>query len=294
MADTIWIILAIDVIPALFTVIGNAVFFITFLRTRSLHTPSNVLLWFLSLIDLVVGTVCQPLFIFTLFKEHGPCCTVAVKIYNIVFGLTCWNSLVCVALVTIDRFLAIFFPFQYKEKASCKTVACIFLFVFVVSSMYTVLVMIFYETARISFIIFDLVFQLLILALILAVYASIYRVMFRLMRSTQPQCRPNSKSVQQSQIVERKKTITLSMIIGAFLICYSPYIAYSVKSLLYYLGKTGFSSSFGMWANFFFLLKSSINPLIYCLRRNDIRQAACRAIKLHTPSSNLKSKETTF
>ena len=51
----------IDILPALWTITGNAICIFTFAKTRSLHTPSNVLVGALCATDLYAGLVLQPL-----------------------------------------------------------------------------------------------------------------------------------------------------------------------------------------------------------------------------------------
>lgn len=95
-------------------------------KTSSLHSATNVLMFSLSLSDLGVGLICQPLLGVTfspkvaeLYKQEGVLQT----------GQTITASLAAVSLVTVtaiglDRYLAVRLHLRYKELVTTKRTVC--------------------------------------------------------------------------------------------------------------------------------------------------------------------------
>ena len=272
-----WIVTALDIIPAIFTIIGNFIFFVTLWKTNSLHTPSNILLGFLSIIDLMVGLICQPLFLATIFRTDRPCCTQEMLAYNFVFILTCGNSYLCIALITGDRAFAIFYPFKYRAVASCKKFSSIAGITFLISTIYAVLEHLLYTKCKTAFILFKTTCQLMTLSLVSIVYLLIYRAVRRQNNKAAITSTVKGKARRTSR-TEQHRTKMVALILFTFAFCTVPYTIFGFNMYLFYIGRSKFINGFGAWANFLFLLNSAINPLIYFISRTDIRAAARRLL----------------
>ena len=102
---------------SLLTCIGNFIVVFVIGKTRDLHSPSFILLGCLAVSDLLVGLICQPLFvgykIAELEKNFAVFC-----ILNVVQSLSGWTtagvSLLILAAVSIDRLLALTLHLRYK------------------------------------------------------------------------------------------------------------------------------------------------------------------------------------
>ena len=273
-----WVITALDIIPAAFTIIGNAIFFITLWKTTSLHTPSNVLLGFLSITDLMVGLICQPAFIIILFHEDRPCCTTVMHVYNVVFFLTSWNSYLCIALITLDRAFAILHPFKYCEVASCKRFSIVAALMFIISSLYVILEQSFYTKSKIDFLLVQIILQLLVLCLISITYVLIYRAIRHQNKTVVILKDSSGRKLRQLSRNEHGRTKTVVLILFGFTVCTVPHIVNDLIMYLFYTDKIKYISGFAHWANFLFLFNSAINPLIYFMSRTDIRSATRRLL----------------
>ena len=280
MAAQSWIIFALDIIPVLFTIIGNAVFFITIMKTSTLHTPSNILLAFLSATDFMVGVLCQPLFIVSLFEYSVPCCTRVMHAYNFIFYLTSWNSFLCIVVITVDRYCAVFYPYKYREKASCRKFCYMTTAFLAVSGIYSTIHAMFYERAKTGFLVFHIAFHSSILILTITLYSLVLRVVIRQRKSMRlPLQQHARRKIRRKQQAEKGRAYTIALILLALVISTTPHIFYEIKMLLVYSNNSKFIQGFGKWVNFLFLLNSAFNPLIYFLKRNDIRRAACRMLR---------------
>ena len=274
-----WIILTLDIAPALFTVIGNGIFFVTIWKTRTIHTPSNMLLGFLSITDLLVGVLCQPLFVISILQSPVPCCTDVMVAYNFVFGVTSWNSFLCIGLISADRYSAIFHPYRYLAFATCKKIVYIAAIVFAVSLSYTTIDALFYEKSTIVFLVFLIVVQSMVVIVTIFTYIFIYRAVLRQKRMFNKAPHLRSRQLRKMNKIDEGNSKTIALILIAFVITSLPYISYYIQMLLYYTNGSKFLSGFGTWVNFLFLLNSAINPLIYFMKRSDIRKAARRILR---------------
>ena len=277
MSINAWLILPLDIIPTLLTIVGNAVFFVTLLKTRSLHNPSNLLLGALCVTDLVVGFVCQPLFIAVLLGPPGPCCSTVTKVYNLTFGLSSLNSFICGLLITIDRYFAVSFPFKYIEWATCRRYTFISSTIFAIFASYSVIKIPYFEKSRSSFLIFDICLELLVIITVFFIYVKIYRLVFVKTRAIARVASERELHDIQVKSSDKKRTLTVAIILVALLVCYAPLLVYYCLSLLFYLRKMPlYTYDLGVWANYLALCNSGINPLIYCARSSEIRNAAIR------------------
>ena len=114
-----WVIVAFDIDAILLTIIGNNAFLVTIWKTKSLNTASNTFFVFLSIIDLIAGLTCQPLFI-VLVLSLGNERSYLVTTYNIIYSVICINSLLRVTLISINRLFAVVCPIMYRTFSSRK------------------------------------------------------------------------------------------------------------------------------------------------------------------------------
>ena len=117
------IFLALDFIMAVLTIAGNSIFMLTLIKTRELHTPSNMLLGALCLSDLLVGFIVHPMFITFYFKAqlqrtHDE---VTEKMIFTAQHICTGLSFLFGVIVSLDRYAAICHPYRYHALAKCKT-----------------------------------------------------------------------------------------------------------------------------------------------------------------------------
>ena len=294
MTASSYIVLGFSILPMILTIIGNTVFFITLLKTSSLHKPSNVLLGALCITDLLVGVLCQPLNIVIVLSNLPvvPCCPPYVKAYNFIFWLSSSNSFVLSLLITLDRYVAIRHPYRYLAIATCRKHTYIVFGASILCLIFAIVHLMAFDNFVNAMLPIEVGFQLLVIMIVLIVYARIYKVVL-----SQRSRVGLTVDSQQSRIslIERSKTHTVTIILAAFIVCYAPKIAYTVKSILFYRGKIAHDRILGDWANYFVLLNSCLNPIIYCARSQEIRKAAVRIFisrsRLGPSSMNVAANE---
>eukprot|EP00112_Aurelia_sp_Birch-Aquarium-sp1_P024165 Seg750.10 transcript_id=Seg750.10/GoldUCD/mRNA.D3Y31 product="Cannabinoid receptor type 1B" protein_id=Seg750.10/GoldUCD/D3Y31 len=109
-------------------------------------------------------------------------------------------------------------------------------------------------------------------------YVLIYRVILKQRRDIASiSVQSEAREELQSRKEETRKAYTIGIIIITLVICYSPITLVSIISedaTTELFCDRSKESVIGLaWAQFFMLLNSSINPVIYCLRMKDIRRA---------------------
>ena len=120
--DTIAIIhCALNAPLMLIAITGNSLVLVAILRTPSLRSPSTVFLCSLAVSDLLVGLVVQPLFIVRVLKSSW---SPVEKSYKIVCVLVCGVSLMVMATISVDRFLALRYHMRYPDIMTAKRAIC--------------------------------------------------------------------------------------------------------------------------------------------------------------------------
>lgn len=271
------IIIALDIIPALLTIIGNIIFITTLIKTSSLHVPSNVFLGALCLSDLLVGFIVQPIYLtfnvmLILNKDLYVIRIVSRYAVAVVSGL----SFVFASFVTADRYIAICHPFTYARSATCTRfmrTAVIAGFVYAVISAAVLMKRNYYFEAMF------MLYAILTLIGIITSYARIYRVILKRKRSV---ITIGTFSDEESQEMENRKrekdkTYMIALILGFLMLCYLPTFLMAIAAIIWKndLCASHDSTATGsQWVAFFVLINSCINPLIYCVWSTEIRAAA--------------------
>ena len=280
----IMILLVLDSIAALCTVVGNGVFMAILLLKRSLHTPPNVLLGALCLSDLLVGTVVQPLYIidFT-YKLVGRSFEHFLKAKTILTWFCVGLSFQHILLISLDRYVALCHPFRYHMYATCKLHIRICTFTSIlplsVTAVSIILFVKHYLTVR------NYILSGVLLISLVAVAFANWKVFCILLHQKQKIVAVGEIAAEDRRQIrkgkqERKKTYVIAIVLILFFICYLPLF---VQFLLQFWHEKVFPSIvryqiFDLWTDFFMLLNSVTNPLIYYARMKEIRQAAAVVI----------------
>ncbi len=280
----ILIVSILNIPPTIIAILVNTVCLVTLIRTRSLHTPSNILLGALCVSDLLVGLLAQPfclVFLFLLYDGNKNYCIwreICVVLYRQCAGL----SFLFLSLMSIDRCIAVCYPFKYQRFATCKRYAYLSVTIGAVCIVLSCLPLIPRFQEQFEF--FYGISQILAVCCILISYAKIYRIIRRQNNrvfAVGNILDQNARSGQGTKR-QRKSVYTTAIIIGLFLTAYLPHVIFS----LYRIAKhyrlcdvlhTLFNVE--LWTDLLVLVNSCINPLIYCLRCTDIRNAILKMLR---------------
>ena len=268
-------LIGLDIIPSVFMIVANSVLLLTIAKTKSLHTPSNTLLAALCFSDLLVGAVSQPLFVVflsTMLSLHEWNTTLYVAW---VWSATMFNgtSFIMVLNITIERYVAVCYPFFYERKASVKK----YIIIVAITWLYQVLAPVI--SGSFYLVLFSLL-TIISFAVNVFCYMRIYAIIKQKERSV---LRLGNIGDEEREILhrnreERSKAYTIMILLVVFTITYLPSLV-----VLLILFKPGKSSSFCKsspnvfitfaFSSFIYASSAAINPIVYCIRIKPIRAA---------------------
>ncbi|XP_016087120.1 trace amine-associated receptor 13c-like [Sinocyclocheilus grahami] len=263
---------------SLLTVCGNLLVIISVSHFKQLHTPANILILSLAVCDLLVGVFVMPFHLSWLIESCWISGSVMCSVFSFVTFQATSVSVHTVALIAVDRFLALSSPFLYSEKIS-PTVICI-------ATLFNWLFSLFYNftllfvngnfadvtcpgicIASIDGVssLIDLLFVFLMpCTLIIILYTHVFVIAKKhatAIRALQVHNSTQSSKNRVSDKSERKAAILLGILVLVFLLCLLPYYICTLVSSYdnadrFYVRNV---------AVIFFFLNSTINPIIYAL-----------------------------
>lgn len=268
----------------LIAVVENSLILVSFARTPSLLSSSNVLLIGLALSDLCVGLVPQPLFIALIFERYlSTQGNVAVpdsvlrKAFFFSSQLLCAVSFLIVSALSVDRFLALYLHLRYREIVTVRRVTIYLCFLWgfsvVIASLGTRQPDIFFSTAVPGCSVLFIVNAVL--------YFKIYRIVRRHQLQISHQRASTSVGDETIQANSRSNNYFFSSLYlyVIYLLCMVPFLCISV---LYSIVRNPYSALIvhmvGEVSTTIVFVNSSLNPLLFSWRLKDVRAAVKRTL----------------
>ena len=245
--------------------LGNTLILVALHKESSLHAPSKLLFRTLATTDLFVGVIVQPLTI-TLWmsakNEHWNICRYTQTVAFVAGYVLCTVSLLTLTAISLDRLLALLLRLRYRQVVNVKrvyvTVTVLWILAIVFTSMYFIneQIMFLYGKAIIAVCLVTTVFS--------------YVRIFLALRNNRPcvhQAQPRSQTVPLN-IARYKKTVSSALWVQlALLVCYLPYAA---VLLLKVTASVFLARQYTVTLVY---LNSSLNPILYCWKIKEVRQA---------------------
>jgi len=253
----------------LISIIGNALVLAAILRTPSIRSTSMIMLCSLAVSDLLVGFVAQPLYIADELKTLISQDVLLYRLSAMIGFFLCGVSLGTMAVISLDRFMALHYHMRYatlvtKSRVRC-TLGLIWLFVFLALGFYLWNKFVYHLMAGI--------FSAICLIICTFSYVKIYRVV----RQHQFQICAQQQAVESTtnimKMTRLKKSAMNTFVFYIFLvICYFPNaILLAMFATIYKDWKTEWT-----FATTVVFMNSSINPILYCWRLRELRAAVVK------------------
>ncbi|XP_026797341.3 trace amine-associated receptor 13c-like [Pangasianodon hypophthalmus] len=263
----------------LLTVCGNLLVIISVLHFKQLHTPTNTLVLSLAVSDFLVGVfVMPPVLIWTIetcWIFGRGFCTIFWLISGFLINISIYN----IALIAVDRYLALSNPFLYMNSVSVRITCIVIVFDWSLLGAY-ILALIYFNgnfTSSVMcpgecFLFFNEVWTVIdyVVSFIfpLSVIIILYTLVFviakkhatairELNNHTQPK---TQKITSHSMKSERKAAKVLGILVSVFLICLLPYVIYGLLGNVIEIPTETIQKLVVVAC-----LNSTINPLIYAL-----------------------------
>ena len=265
-------------IGLMFTAIsGNVSILLSFVSESSLRTTANYLLLGLALTDIGVGLVVHPLYIsvmLSVYSNSVPHCTILV-IYSISVSFLAGVSFLYIALIGLDRCLAICLHLRYRQIVTEKRAMVTQGVVWLINGL---LCLVWLAGFKIYSTLAAVVVALSLIGTF-AVYVKIYLVVKRHKSQIRDQMTMQLSGIEVSRLKRlRKSAINTLYVFFVFLLCYLPFF---VATAINNMAKSSNTSAVLAYefSVTIMLSNSSLNPLMYCLRLRDFRTAVKKIYK---------------
>ena len=265
---------AVNIPLALASVSGNCLVLCAMRRTPSLRSPFTLLLCGLALSDLAVGAIVQPLFVANdlvdLYVRSQGFKDTFRRCYNTVAFCLCGVSLCTIACVSTDRLIAIKTPLRYSSivtthRISRLLVAIWVICLFLASSQ-------FWEERLLP------VSVATVICISLSVSTISHVIMYKIVRRHRIEIDVQQQTVQNnvSIISLQKSAFNAFIVFTVLFVCYCPFMVVYVVSSVSDMNNVTVARSLSSTVVF---ANSALNPIVYCWRLREIRQAVVRHLR---------------
>ena len=268
-------------ILSLITVGGNAfVIFVICGRPKVRQVPYNVLLGCLALSDFVVGIVAQPSMAISKIVEirqgSAPAYCYTRLVQSCSGWLTAGLSLLILCAISLDRYLALKLHLRYPTVVTVPRVVSAVVVFWICCAAGVALRFFVHDR---YWMLLAFVLLLITLSLIVVFYANVFRIIRRHRRQirARDQLAEYFHGRSAVEVARHKRSaVTMMYVLAAFIVCYVPFLAAIIAETTW--GYTVEVKVAYDYSTTFVFLSSSVNPILYCWRIREMRQAASRTV----------------
>ena len=271
------LISALNIFLSITAVLGNTLVLFALHKETSLHPPSKLLYRNLAITDLCVGIIAEPVavgYCISVVKRRWDICYYT-KLTGVFLAYTlCLVSLLTVTTISVDRLLALLLGLRYRQVVTLKR-TCITVIVFWIFSTVGASADWFWNP------LINSMSRCIVVALCLVTTIIAYTKIFFSLRHNQTH--NHFAQGQPSQAIPlnidryRKAVYSALWVQVALVICYLPYVLAVALT-----PKRGMHLSIYIARNFtttIIYFNSSLNPLLYCLKIKEVRQAVKETLR---------------
>ena len=270
---------ALNIFISITAFLGNTLILVALHKETSLHPPSKLLYRNLAITDLCVGIIGQPLavtYFTSVVKERWDICYFADSAGNYSGYTLCSVSLFTAAAISVDRLLALLLGLRYRQlvtfRRTCITATGFWILSIVGSStiFWNPHILLWYQYIGTA------------LCLVTAIFA--YTKISYTLRHNQIHVQNHVAQGQPSQAIPalniaryREAAYSALWVQGTLVLCYLPLsIVDALRpqrgiSLSVYLAR--------QFASTILFSNSSLNPLLYCWKIREVRQAVKETLR---------------
>ena len=271
----------INIFLSFTALLGNALVLIGLHKVSSFHPPSKLLFKCLTVTDLGVGLISQPLFaIFILSyvtELNRNISFFALKANRTSSFIFCQVSISTSTAISVDRLLALFLGLRYRHFVTSRRVCAVISCFWLIAVSDVIMQLLF------SFLIALTAFVILALLSVVISFFS-YTKIFLTLRQQQAQVQahvqgqPNGIGEMPLNVARYKKTVSsIAWVQLTLVACYVPFSICVIKAT------NGWDGTVKriVWNTTVTLvyLNSSLNPLLYCWKIKELRQKVKCTIK---------------
>ena len=279
--DELIVLLVLNTSLSITAFLGNTLILVALHKESSLHPPSKLLLRSLAITDLLVGIIVEPLYVAYLMSVKSKRWYICYNVYVALFiasYILCAVSLLVLTAISVDRLLALWLGLRYRQVVTLRRVYITVIVMWVLSIVATSTSYI-WNPQLLS------LFLYIHLSFCLSIIIFSYMKIFFMLRHYQIQAEINVAQEQPRQAIPlniaryRKAVYSALWVQVTLFICYLPF---GITQAFTDLKSVRFSSSVYLAKTFsftFVFLNSALNPLLYCWKIKEVRQAVKDAIR---------------
>jgi len=256
--------------------LGNALILIALQKESSLHPPSKLLLRCLATTDLCVGLIAEPLIVtywISVVNQHWNACPYLIAANFVTGYILCGVSIETLTAISVDRLLALLLGLRYRQVVTLNRAYVIVITLWLLPAVFSA--MWFWNP------LITLRYGIINTPLCLITSISCYTKIFLTLRHHQNQVQDHVQQPNQTNqlnIARYKRAVSSAIWLQLTLVaCQLPYCI--VQALL---AKSGLSASLyhaGNYAATLVYFNSSLNPILYCWKLDEVRQAVKDTIR---------------
>ena len=246
-------------------------------KELSLHPPSKLLLRNLAITDLCVGLIVDPLYVTLLLtaqNEHWSSCRSLEVAVSMSSSILCAVSLSTLTAISVDRLLALLLGLRYRQVVTLKRVYLISIVFYIVSTA-SAIIKVFWNSLIASW------YDILCVSLCLVVSTFCYTKIFFTLRHHQHQVQDHIQQpnhTNQLNIARYRKAVSTALWLEVTLIaCYLPY-SILITLLIHAEPSSSVALAWSYTVTLLYL-NSSLNPILYCWKLDEVRQAVKDTIR---------------
>ncbi|XP_039605665.1 trace amine-associated receptor 13c-like [Polypterus senegalus] len=263
------------------TFCGNLVVIISISHFSQLHTPTNLLVLSLAVADFFVGVLIMPIIMIQSIETCWYFGEVFCFIYTFFLALLATASIIHLAVIAIDRYIAICHPLIYSNKITVQIGALAVAAIWISSATYSGTIMLSGGNTEGVFgvdpcpgdcaLVFnstwatiDLIYSFLLPFFIMAtLYAKIFLTAKRHAKTINTQQKISAeKNKNISKKSERKAAKTLGIVVTVFILCWLPFYVCSLLNQFMNFAVPSVVAWACLWIGY---VNSGLNPIIYAL-----------------------------
>ena len=272
--------IAINSFTSYAAIMLNIVAIIALRKTPSLPKPLKVLLLSISVSDLCVGLLVQPLYVaLHMINEDKPIFKPLATVNTISATFFCTATLLGICAVSVDRFLTIHLHPRYQEIVTHRRVEAVVISIWVLSAVLSLPRTRTPSEKTDRIILAIMVFITLgCLVAIAIIYVKLYVVLkHHIMQVQALNINLDSQTTVAIEDTARQKkcTVAIFYLYLTLLICYLPN---TCIALMFVVG-ADFPSEMINFSDALVYLNSSLDPLIYCWKMRQVRLTAMNILR---------------
>ena len=255
--------------------LGNVLALVAFRKDSSLHPPSKLLLCSLAVTDLCAGLFSEPLYVtllVTVVNEHWSICRYVESAFSVIAIMLTYASLLTLTAISVDRLLALLLGLRYRQVVTLKRTRLIIITIWVLSVSLATM-RLFYNYSITA------TYGATVMSLCLVTSTLSHTKIFLSLRRHQSQVQdlvqqPNQTN--QFNIARFRKAVSTALWLQfTLIVCYLPRVVsvyLSTEPSLLNVVATCYTITL-------LFLNSSLNPILYCWKIDEARQAMKETIR---------------